>query len=533
MYIGGAGVSQGYWQRDQLTQERFISNPFSQDPNARLYKSGDLARYLNDGSLEYIGRIDNQVKVRGFRIELGEIEAVLVQHPKVREAVVIARDIRPGEKHLVAYVVPPQEPPASNELRRFLKEQLPDYMAPSTFVVLDALPLTPNGKVDRRALPAPDLARCDQGASLLPPRDALEWQLLQIWEDVLNVHPIGVRDDFFEFGGHSLLAVRLMAKIQEKFGQNIPLAALFQNSTIERLAELLQQQTDALPWSPLVTIQAGGTKPPFFCLPGAGGNVIYFYDLARRLGEDQPVYGLQAIGLDGEAQPLTCIEDLAAHYREVLQDVQPQGPYYLGGHSSGGLVAFEMAQQLRDRGHQVALVAIFDSEAPVPGRPPVGLDWDNARWLTRIASVVERFLGKNLDVSYDALRCLEPDEQFNYVGERLKASDLLPPEAGVKQVRALLQVFKANYQAAACYLPGELSPTPITVFRATEIHYEDTGSEMSAQLQKEPTWGWNQLAVDPVDLHIVPGDHITMFAEPNVQVLAEKLKTCIERSQHC
>lgn len=533
LHIGGAGLARGYLNRPDLTAEKFIPNPFSQETEARLYKTGDLARYLPDGTIEYLGRIDHQVKIRGFRIELGEIEAVLAQHPKVRETVVIARDFQPGDQHLVAYVVPAQEPPTSNELRRFLKEQLPDYMVPSAFVLLDALPLTPNGKVNRRALPAPDHAKSSREETHVPPRDALEWQLLQIWEQVLKVAPISVRDDFFAIGGHSLLAVRLMAKIQQQFDKNIPLAALFQNSTIEQLAELLRQQTDSLSWSPLVTIQSGGSKPPFFCLPGAGGNVIYLYDLVRHLGEDQPVYGLQAVGLDGEAQPLTSIEELATHYREILQNVQPEGPYFLGGHSSGGLVAFEIAQQLREGGQEVALVAILDSEAPVRDRPPVGVDWDDARWLIRITGVIERFLNKNLDISYDALRLLEPDEQFNYVGERLKISGLLPPEAGIKQVRGLLQVFKANFQACDRYQPRKVYPTPITLFRAEEIHSEDTGSEVSFQLQQEPTWGWNQVCVEPVDLHVIPGDHITMLAEPHVQVLAQRLRVCIEQAGDC
>ncbi|MFP4411180.1 non-ribosomal peptide synthetase [Coleofasciculus sp.] len=529
LHIGGAGLARGYLNRPDLTEQKFIPNPFSNKTGARLYKTGDLARYLPDGNIEYLGRIDHQVKIRGFRIELGEIEASLAQHPTVRETVVIVREEPCGNKRLVAYIVANQESvPTPSELRYFLKEQLPDYMLPSAFVILEALPLTPNGKVDRRALPTPNTFSITQAASFVSPRDSLEWQLAQIWSEVLSIHPVGVRDNFFDLGGHSLLAVRLMAKIQQQFGKNLPLGTLFQSATIEQLANILRQQTDSLSWSPLVTIQPGGSKPPFFCFPGAGGNVIYFHALARHLGTDQPFYGLQALGLDGESEPHTRIEEIAAYCMEALQTIQPQGPYVLGGHSSGGLVAFEMAQQLQKQGHEVALVAILDTEAPVPGRHPVSVDWDDAKWLTRIANVIERFLGKNLGISYDILRPLAPDEQLNYIGEQLKTIGLLPPEAGLKQVRGLVQVFKANYQASDSYVPQEVYPTRVAFFRASEVYSEDSVSNESSQIRQEPTWGWNQLAAEPVELHVVPGDHITMFAEPHVQVLAERLKFCLD-----
>lgn len=530
MYIGGAGLARGYLNRPELTNERFIPNPFSDQPDARLYKSGDLARYMPNGDIEYLGRIDHQVKIRGFRIELGEIETVLGQHPDVREVVVLAREDKPGNKRLVAYVVPSQEQaPTANELRRFLKEQLPDYMVPSAFVMLNTLPLTPNGKVDSRALPTPDTSRITQQDSFVPPRDQLEQQLAQIWSEVLNLYPIGVRDNFFDLGGHSLLAVRLMAQIQQQFGKNLPLATLFQSATIEQLANVLRQQTDSLSWSPLVPIQSQGSKPPFFCLPGAGGNVIYFYDLARHLGTEQPFYGLQALGLDGESEPFTCIEDMAAHYIKAIQAVQPQGPYFLAGHSSGGLVAFEMATQLQKQGHEIGLVAIFDMEAPIPGRYPIGTDWDDAQWLTRIVSIIEHFIGKNLNVSYEALSLLGPEEQLNYIGERLKMVDLLPPEAGIKQVRGLVQVFKANYQASAQYVPQQIYPAQVTFFRASEVYSDNTMTDELSEIRQQPSWGWNQFSQEPVEVHIVPGDHITMLAEPHVSVLAQKLRFYLDK----
>ncbi len=366
--------------------------------------------------------------------------------------------------------------------------------------------------------------------NFVPPRDTLEQQLAQIWEDVLGVRPVGVRDNFFDLGGHSLLAVSLMAKIHKQFGKNMSLATLFQGSTIEQLASILRQQTDSLSWSPLIPIQPSGEKHPFFCLPGAGGNVIYFYDLARHLGSDQPFYGLQALGLDGEKEPHTRVEDMAADYIEAIQAVQSQGPYLLGGHSVGGFVAFEMAQQLQKQGHEVALVAILDAEAPLPGRHQIGVDWDEAQWLSRIVNIIERFLGKNLNISDETLHSLSPDEQLKYIGERLRMIDILPPEAGIRQVRGLLQVFKANYQAHARYVPQDIYRRRITLFRASEVYTEDATNDRPSIL-REPTWGWKQMSVKPVEVQVVPGDHITMMAEPHVQVLAERLRVFLEQAQ--
>ncbi|MGH2413457.1 MAG: non-ribosomal peptide synthetase, partial [Microcystaceae cyanobacterium] len=270
LYIGGDSLARGYLNQPELTVQKFIPHPFSTNPQARLYKTGDLTRYLPDSSIEYLGRLDEQVKIRGFRIELGEIEALLAQHFQVQETAIIVREDRTGDKRLVAYVVlKPEQPSGIGELRRFLKQKLPDYMIPSAFIVLESLPLTPNGKVDRRMLvrEAGNLSLNSQRSAeveLLIPRDTLELQLAQIWSNTLDVYPVGVQDNFFELGGHSLLAVRLMAQIQQQFGKNLPLASLFQSPTIEGLAAILRQRPDCLPWSPLVAIQPNGSKRPFF-----------------------------------------------------------------------------------------------------------------------------------------------------------------------------------------------------------------------------------------------------------------------------
>ncbi|MEO1375162.1 MAG: amino acid adenylation domain-containing protein, partial [Cyanobacteria bacterium J06635_10] len=339
LYIGGDGLTRGYLNRPQLTSEKFILNPF--DNSKRLYKTGDLARYLPDRNIEFLSRIDNQVKIRGFRIELGEIEAVLTSHPQVNQAVVIALEENTGSKRLVAYSVANSEI-TTQQLREYLKEQLPDYMVPSAFVTLDSLPLTPNGKVDRKALPAPAIER---DTVYTVPRTQSELQLTQIWSSVLNITQVGVKDNFFDLGGHSLLAVRLMSEIQKQFHKNLPLATLFQSPTIEQLALALVSDSFEELYKTLVPIQPNGSLPPLFCVPGAGGNVLYFHHLARYLGTNQPFYGLQAQGLDGETLPLKSIEEIATQYIQAIQTIQPTGPYFLAGHCFGGQIVFEMATQ--------------------------------------------------------------------------------------------------------------------------------------------------------------------------------------------
>lgn len=372
LYIGGVGLARCYLNCPELTAEKFIPNPFSDEPKARLYKTGDLARYLSDSNIEYLGRLDNQVKIRGFRIELGEVEASLLRYPGIKQTVAIVREDTISDKRLVVYVVCNQEPkPTIDELRRFLKQKLPDYMVPSAFVLLDALPLTFNGKVDRRALPKPDQVRPNLEKAFVAPRNALETQLAKIWEEVLGIQPIGVRDNFFELGGHSLLAVRLFALIDKQCGKSLPLATLFQQGTVEQLASILRQKGWSLPWSSLVPIQPQGSRQPFFCIHPGGGNVLCYADLARHLGPNQPFFGFQARGLDGKQAPHTKILDMATHYIQDLRVLQPQGPYLLGGFCTGGIVAFEMAQQLHAQNQKVALLVMVDCgyplwEGPVP-----------------------------------------------------------------------------------------------------------------------------------------------------------------------
>jgi len=485
-------IALGYWQKPEITKAAFLPDP--EGGEKRIYRTGDMGRLLPDGGIEFVGRKDFQVKIRGFRIELGEIEAVLGEHLAVRETVVLTGEDGPGEKHLVAYVVPHQEQaPTTSELRSFLKTKLPEYMVPSAFVMLEALPLTPTGKIDRRALPAPDAARPKLEKAFVAPRDTLELQMTKIWEQVLGLQPIGVRDNFFELGGHSLLAVRLFAQIEKVFGTDLPLATLFQAPTVEQLASVLRQTGWSAPWSSLVAIQPGGSKRPFFFVPGNLGNVFAdLGDLAQHLGLDQPFYGLQ----DSIRNPVR-IEALAAYYLDEIRAVQPEGPYLLGGVCSGGVVAFEMAQQLQAQGQQVALLALVEPSSPhVPG----------LRAYFNLAAVsfrrfVRRFGRHSRNVSQ-----LGSAEQRAYL--RLKA-----------------KLF-ANSWALRRYAPQPY-PGRIHLFLTSESLRSPHASRL----------GWRELAANGAKVHEIPGTHATItgandakIEKAHMRVLAEQLRACLDKA---
>jgi amino acid adenylation domain-containing protein len=356
LFITGEGLAQGYLNQPELTAEKFIPNPFSKKPEARLYKSGDLVRYLPDGNIEFLGRIDNQAKIRGYRIELGEVEAVLGLHPSVHETVVIAREDQSGNKQLVAYVVLNEKSAMVNsDLRSFLKKKLPDYMIPSAFVILDALPLTLNGKVDRKALTIPAQSMTGMAKTFVAPRNTNEAQLTRIWEKVLAMKPIGVTDNFFELGGHSLLAIRLIAEIRKVTGKNLPVVALFQSPTVEQLDRALQKEGGSETFSFLMNIQQGGAKPPLFWMQGQYSTL-----LPRFLDPDQPLYVPIHQGLDGLPVPHRTVEAMAMLYLREIRIVQQKGPYFLGGYCLGGLVALEIAQQMLKQGDDVPLLFLVD-----------------------------------------------------------------------------------------------------------------------------------------------------------------------------
>ena len=535
IYVRTPYLAQGYMGDEKLTQERFIVNPFTKTAGDRLYQTGDLARYLPDGNIEFLGRRDHQVKIRGFRIELGEIEAVLDQHPEVRENVVIAREDIPGDKRLVAYVVPnPEQATTVSELRSFLFSKLPDYMMPSAFVLLDALPLTPNGKVDRRALPAPDQIRQEPEETFVAPRDELELQLAKIWEKVLVTQPVGVRDNFFDLGGHSLLAVRLFAQIEKKFGKHLPLATLFQTPTVEQLAGILRQRERPASGSSLVAIQPSGLKPPFFCVHEADGHVLCYRELANYLGPEQPFYGLIPQHLDGKRDFHSWIEDVAAHYVKEIRTLQPEGPYFLGGLCNGGIIAFEMAQQLHRQGQKVALLALFDAVIASP-KPPKPV----------IRAQAHRHLNQLSQLGYI--------EKLTYILQKVKGRIARPIKKTIKKIKTRSELItykiylnnerffpqgsqkipaRAAFRFSRRYYAPQVYQGRVTLFRVRE------GWIARRSPTDNPYFGWDKLAAGGFEVYDVPGIHgnvngniNTFLKEPHVQVLANKLRDCIDKAQ--
>jgi thioesterase domain-containing protein len=377
LYIGGDGLAAGYLNRPELTAERFVENPFG---DGRLYRTGDHVRWLDEGSLDFLGRFDEQVKVRGFRVELGEIEAALARHPAVSLAALTVREEPGGEKQLIAWASPASGATLQpDELLRFLKQTLPPYMIPARMMVLDALPLTTSGKIDRQALPEPpvELAE-DHRDEIASPLTA---QLIQVWEELLGVQPIGIHQDFFALGGHSLLTVRMVNRLAALFGRAVPVTTLFAAPTISQLAAYLvaQERADV---TPPIQVQPGSRHPdtardvgPLFFFDGDWlGGGLYCRNLARLIDQERPFYTVPPHGVDGGEVPES-IPAMAADRLEALLKVQPEGPFVLCGYCAGGLVALETARQLEAKGRRVDLVILLDSVADEAG----GIPWRRLR----------------------------------------------------------------------------------------------------------------------------------------------------------
>lgn len=478
-------LSLGYWGRPELTSSSF--SPAPEGGGIRVYHTGDLGRRLPDGCLIHMGRKDFQVKIRGIRIETAEIERALLALDSVKEAVVTACDNHLGDNRLVGYFVPAKHTaPTIRELREALEGQLPGYMIPSAFMKLEALPLNANGKVDRLALPLPGQARPDLMGMFVAPRDELERRLTKIWEKVLGIEPIGVKDNFFDLGGDSLLTVGLFAEMSKTFDQNLPPDFLIHAPTVEQLANLLREEGPPVSWSSLVGLQPEGSKPPLFFIPGMIGNVFRdLGDLVRFLGSSQSFYGLQ----DGIRNPAK-IEALAAKYLKEVLSVQGMGPYQIGGICSGGVIAFEMAQQLYARGQKVALLALVD----VPYQRVHGLKayFDMAYFIYR--QMVRRFR-----VHCQNLARKSKSEFWAYLALRLKLI--------------------ANEWALRRYDPQPY-PGHIQIF-ITEKSFQSTPGRFLR---------WRELALGGSEVCVLPGGHETLVGydtpvEPaQMLLLAEQLK---------
>jgi len=523
LYIGGTGVARGYLNQPALTASRFVPLSGLSDGSERLYRTGDGVQWRPDGNLEFLGRLDEQVKIRGYRIELGEIETVLAAHPGVLDTVVLAREDTPGDRRLVAYLVWEGAPAEPAALRSYLKKKLPEYMVPAAIVTLQALPLTPNGKVDRKALPPPVVVAAPLLESSGCPVDPLELQIRYLWQDALGVPSIGLDDDFFELGGHSLQALVVVRRLEKMLSRDLPLSVMLRTRTIRQLSTLLRQDQEAPVASCLVRLRAGTERPPFYCVHGAAANVLYLEGLARHLSPDIPLYGIQSRGLDGLQQPLISAEEMAAHYIDEIRKVQPHGPYYLGGLSFGGAIAFEMAQQLHAQGEVAGLVALMDTNLPtwrsyIADRSALF----DSRIYPFVSALERNFVtirkagvGASLRQFTRSIRpWLSRDEHRNRaeIPDGLADTELLSP--------TLERIWRANIAAADKYQP-HMYPGRLTLFWATDW---PTPSRNDARLR------WADFAEDGLEVHRIPGSHGSFRFEPHVRVLAEKLDMCLKRA---
>jgi amino acid adenylation domain-containing protein len=523
LHIGGVNLARGYLHRPDLTAEKFVPNPFSELDTDRLYRTGDLARFLPDGNVEFLGRNDNQVKIRGYRIELGEIEAALEEQSEIKQAVVIAREDKRGDKQLVAYLVAAGSTvPTTLELRTRLKRQLPDYMAPTAYVFLNQIPISSNGKIDRKALPLPAETQALQADTYIAPRSHLEKMLVGIWAEVLGVRQVGLDDDFFDLGGHSLVGVRLLAKIKKTYQVNLELAVLFEARTVRQLADVirkLKQPTGAE--YTLVPIQPNGSRIPFFCVHGVGGGVLNYQAISKALGPDQPFYAFRSLLLTWEKTRETTIEELASVYIKEMRSLLPQGPYLIGGGSFGGIVAFEMAQQLYAQGAEPALLVLFDTSAPgsvqrVGTTEKLRGFWQRLRE-QGVPYLVRKVVLKGDDWRQRFVKRSRDVASYCY---RLAGSDL-PVRLRYYQVQ------EAHSRAMARY-NIQRYPGKITLMRAVERGYQ--GMELLGT-REDPRLGWVSLAGGGLEIHDVPGEHGNVLNEPHVRTVAEELETILSRPE--
>jgi amino acid adenylation domain-containing protein len=521
LLLGGAGLARGYRNQPRLTGERFVASPFCAVPGERVYRTGDVARFLPDGRLQFLGRRDQQVKIRGYRVELGEIESVLLAQSSVHEVVVTSREDGPDVRILVAYLVPTDPGALEGEaraalimsLRTALRAALPEYMVPSAFVVLPALPHSANGKIDRRALPAPEGERLEVQDGYVAPATPTQEKLARMWTEILKIDRVGIRDNFFDLGGQSLRAVALFGRIERDFGRKLPLATLFSCPTIESLARRLDD-SEARPelerWASLVPIQTQGRGKPLFLVHGAGGNVLLYQALAARMAPDYPLYGLQSQGLDGQTAPLRTVEEMAVHYLEEVRRVQPKGPYYLGGYCMGGTIAYEMAQRLLQEGETVALVAMLDTY--------------NFALMLKGRSAV--FLLEKLRFHLGNFVRLRPSLMWEYFKEKLRVAmdgewiNLLGYKGtgdADSQSSAQASVQAINDRAGEIYSPRAF-PGTLTLFKP-RVNYS---------CYPDPNMGWKDLVQGRLEIVELPVNPHAMLVEPFVERLAETLKAKLE-----
>ncbi|MFF3553852.1 amino acid adenylation domain-containing protein [Streptomyces tsukubensis] len=511
--VGGEAVGRGYLADARRTAESFVPDPFGPVPGGRLYRTGDQARRLAGGELEYLGRRDRQIKLHGVRIEPGEIEAVLREHEAVTGTLVVARPDDRGVPRLVAYVVPAagKGRPASSgtwplgqELRNFLRGRLPDAMVPDAVVPMDGFPLNANGKVDRRALPAPMPGPVRHA---VPPRTRTELELLLIWEQVLGATGFGVEHGFFELGGNSLLGIRLLTTVNRALGVRLPVASLLEQPTVAAQAAIVDGPAGGTVRA-LVSLK-GGTRPPLFCVHPMGGTLFCYADFARSLPEELPLYGIQAAGVDGSRPRHRSVESMAADYLAKARPVHPGGPWRLAGWSFGGLVAHEMARMLVAAGEDVELLVLLD---PTPPRsddgPPTAVDEPTV--LSAFLRYAGRLHGTDNGPGREALERMRPADRRAAVLARMREAQLLLPGEGMEGIDPLIDVFTANWHACAQYRPGTYTG------RTLLIRPGEAGRDSASD-------SWERLCAGPLHTTEVPGDHFDVVTAPNIVTVAAEV----------
>lgn len=522
LYIGGDGLARGYLHRPELTAEKFVRDPFSAAPDARMYRTGDLARYLPDGNIECLGRTDHQVKIRGFRIELGEIETILKKDARIAQAVVVAREDVPGQKQLVGYIVPidAKAVPTRNDLRALLLQELPDYMVPSEYVVLSAIPISPNGKIDRKALPAPTTTTPVEQPALASdalPQTETERKVAAILCEVLRLPQVGRHDGFFDLGGHSLAATRAIARINQEFSLTLPVRILFAARTCAELAAQVDQRLtrpeeskEPETWPVLVPVQPSGSRVPLFCIARPNVNALGYITLARHLGADQPVYGLQAQLPEDPQIDFTRqqYEDTAREYLAAMRSIQPRGPYYVIGQCQGAYIAFEMARQLEASGDKFGWIGVLDAWTEENTR-------HKALFLAYVYGLAIRSRARRLRDKVQHL--LRPEEV---------ASKEAEVEAMVASLQGNPEFFDATTRSGLkrmlrLYFPGkEFTPNVI----ASNITVFSVGRPEFYRV-RDDRMGWGDRTTGFIDVDRIPGHHLTILREPHVRVLAQKILT--------
>jgi amino acid adenylation domain-containing protein len=520
LFIGGDGVAAGYWGQPDLTAQRFLPDKFRGAEGAKIYRTGDLVRWRADGKLEFLGRADRQIKLRGYRIEPGEIEAVLCRHPEVAGAAAIAVEQPSGEFALQAYIVPRQgslcTPAALIGTAQSLMERfLPQYMLPNRIQLVESLPQTPSGKIDRQSLPSLSSRETEQ---VLPsrPLTGIEQRLVRIWASVLGTADIAPSADFFELGGNSVLAARLLSRMATEFGRAIGLAALFKNPTIEGIARLLQREQRDVDFRPIVKLHANGTKPAITAINNTG----IFYELSKELGADQPFTALQTFDLPRNVSlPASSFEEIAAGYAHLIRRVQPEGPYILLGWCIGGALAFEAAQQLQREGQRVSDLILIDCW--IPG------------YLRRMPRARAAFAE-----SFYRAKTLAWHTRAMASG-RLSFSDFLAKRRLFQRVMRPLASDRRDAKLGADPNGAELSPQnyeeQLHIYLTTAAQSYDpkpySGKVLLLRSQQQPTGllldeslGWSSYVGGKIEVVCIPGDHFTIFRHPGVRRMARQIR---------